>query len=371
MEIINYDNLRYCTYFEPIYRRPGIYFNLNYEGINFVANYEKIKDKKVYIIRAAKKIIPSHWIHLYFVYKYCKINNIQIDQYVLVSGNKKHYINENEIMNKEKWINRDIKKLKIPKKETGSHCRFCSIKLSCHKELFENGDITVIPGANISTIKKFNELNIEPFNVIETNQIEKITGKLQKILYNLKAYKYNKIIEIEKTKLPKEYIIFDVESYMNLDFLYGFLIDNNYKYFLFKNNIKSKIEDMIDWLYNQNKILIHYDINDIKALNSIGIRYPHLKNKINKISNNSLDLYKIITKNYAFPITSYSLKDISKYFDFLWRTDLNGYAVLIEYQRHLLGDKNAMQKILSYNEDDCRATKHIMDKLEKMGEYNE
>ena len=35
------------------------------------------------------------------------------------------------------------------------------------------------------------------------------------------------------------------------------------------------------------------------------------------------------------------------------------------YQRYLKGDKSVMQEIYDYNEDDCRATKQVLESLKE------
>jgi uncharacterized protein len=361
MDIIYFENLKNCNYFEPIYKRPGIYFKTIIDGIEFEANYEKKENDSVYLLRASKKLTISHWVHAYVVNKY--FENDSIKEIIIDSGNKRYRIRKIELLNKESWILKDLSKLKRKIKQTGSHCRFCKIKSECHQQLFDEGDITVIPAIDELFLKRFDEMNIDFFSIIETDQMDKFDRRTKKALYNLKAYKEKRIIPLSPQKLPKDYIVFDVETYSSFDFLFGFLENDVYTPFLIEKNNDSKIHEMINWLYEKNKILVHYDLNDIKSLQNISNKYRELSTKIDKLIKNSIDIYEIINKNYAFPVTSYSLKDISKTFNFEWRTDLNGYAILIEYQRYLKGEKKPLEKILIYNEDDCKATKIILDNL--------
>ena len=46
-------------------------------------------------------------------------------------------------------------------------------------------------------------------------------------------------------------------------------------------------------------------------------------------------------------------------------TELNGFAVILEYRLYLKGDKQSLERIFKYNEEDCRATKLIV-KLDEL-----
>src|SRR5690606_21992651 len=123
---------------------------------------------------------------------------------------------------------------------------------------------------------------------------------------------------------------------------------------------------MISYLSNNNKTLLHYDKSDILALKKIANKYPKYKSIINKRIAKSLDLYEVINENYTLPVVSYSLKDISKYFGYKWKTELNGFAVILEYRLYLKGDKQSLERIFKYNEEDCRATKLIVNRLDSL-----
>ena len=69
-------------------------------------------------------------------------------------------------------------------------------------------------------------------------------------------------------------------------------------------------------------------------------------------------------------LKKYYGNDISKFFNFEWRTNLNGFAVIIEYNRFLKGNEKIMEDILTYNEDDCRATDVLIKELSKVNEVN-
>jgi uncharacterized protein len=232
--------------------------------------------------------------------------------------------------------------------------------------LLKKGDLTVIPSISEKVLKDFEMMNVDPLEVINNrDEIDDFRSFQRKALFNMKSVFEDKTLKLNERKLPDDYIVFDVETYGNHDFLFGFLDNDEYIPFFFEDANKNDFEEMIEYLDNRNKKLVHYDVHDTKALRKIAKFRPELRSKIDKILEDSLDLFDVILKDFSFPVTSYSLKDISKYFGFEWRTNLNGFAVLTVYQRYLKGDKSVMQEIYDYNEDDCRATRHVLEELKK------
>jgi len=367
MDILYLENLKQCPDFVETFKRPGKYFKVNIEGMELEANYESYKDNIIHIVRTGNNLRFYHWIHAYLAYKYFTDQGKQVEGFMieLVDG-KKENINLDRLVIREPNILKELRKLKKGYRNPGSHCRFCKIKTECHKELLKKGDLTVIPSISEKVLKDFEKMNVDPLEVINNREeIDGFRSFQRKALFNMKSVFEDKTLKLNEINLPDDYIVFDVETYDNHDFLFGFLDNDEYIPFFFEDENKNDFEEMIEYLDNRNKKLVHYDVHDTKALRKISKFRPELKSKIDKILEDSLDLFDVILKDFSFPVTSYSLKDISKYFGFEWRTDLNGFAVLTVYQRYLKGDKSVMQKIYDYNEDDCRATRHVLEALKK------
>ena len=80
----------------------------------------------------------------------------------------------------------------------------------------------------------------------------------------------------------------------------------------------------------------------------------------------AIDLYThVILKSTDWPLGSYSLKAIAQYIGFEWRDKSPSGALSIQWYNHYLetGDKKDLDRILDYNEDDCKATMILKDKL--------
>ena len=88
---------------------------------------------------------------------------------------------------------------------------------------------------------------------------------------------------------------------------------------------------------------------------------------VSQVLDRLVDLSPITTKAFAFPTYSEGLKDIAKCLGFSWRQeDVSGQSSMALYQDYVESggtDDKTRQKLLDYNEDDCRATMHVFDWL--------
>lgn len=78
----------------------------------------------------------------------------------------------------------------------------------------------------------------------------------------------------------------------------------------------------------------------------------------------SIDLYcDVVMKATEWPTRNHSIKTLAKHLGFAWRdTDPSGAASIEWYHRWIeIGDPAVRQRILDYNEDDCRATAVLLD----------
>ena len=78
----------------------------------------------------------------------------------------------------------------------------------------------------------------------------------------------------------------------------------------------------------------------------------------------TIDLYfDVVMKATEWPTNDHSIKTIAKYLGFSWRDNNPSGAASIEWFDHWVRtrDQSVRQRILDYNEDDCRATRVLLD----------
>jgi len=77
-----------------------------------------------------------------------------------------------------------------------------------------------------------------------------------------------------------------------------------------------------------------------------------------------VDLYfDVVLPKTEWPTKDYSIKTLAKYLGFSWRDTHPSGAASIEWFHRWVdsGDLEIKQRILDYNEDDCRATRVLLD----------
>lgn len=83
----------------------------------------------------------------------------------------------------------------------------------------------------------------------------------------------------------------------------------------------------------------------------------------------TIDLYnQVVRKSTEWPTHSYGLKALAQHLGFEWQDSDPSGAASIEWFHEWTetGDEETLQRILKYNEDDCRATRVLRDALEGM-----
>lgn len=87
---------------------------------------------------------------------------------------------------------------------------------------------------------------------------------------------------------------------------------------------------------------------------------------------NVIDLYQVVLKSTDWPVGSYSLKALAQYIGFAWRDETPSGALSIQWFNEYIEkkDEKLLERILLYNEDDCKATMVIKDKIVELLKYN-
>lgn len=91
--------------------------------------------------------------------------------------------------------------------------------------------------------------------------------------------------------------------------------------------------------------------------------------EIEALFSGAVDLYfDVVRKQSEWPTKDYSIKTLAKYLGFAWRDAHPSGAASIEWFDRWVksGDTNVKQRILDYNEDDCRATRVLLDGLRNL-----
>ncbi|MDO8494701.1 MAG: TM0106 family RecB-like putative nuclease, partial [Deltaproteobacteria bacterium] len=172
-------------------------------------------------------------------------------------------------------------------------------------------------------------------------------------------------------------IHFDIEDDPTQDFVYlhGVLLvekGREPKYFGFfadhRDDEKKITEQLFDF-FNQypSAPVYHYSDYEKTTLKRLISKHKIETDILERLfgeQGTAIDMYKIVTQNTDWPLTSYGIKPICKFLGFQWdAADAGGAASIVWMNDFLAGDKAMKEKILRYNEDDCRATLFLKTKL--------
>ncbi|WP_071518493.1 TM0106 family RecB-like putative nuclease [Geitlerinema sp. PCC 9228] len=111
------------------------------------------------------------------------------------------------------------------------------------------------------------------------------------------------------------------------------------------------------WRYPQAPIF-HFCEYEVQIIKKLAKRYHTPVQWWSPLVERCVDVHKWVTKTVVLPVESYALKAIARWMGFDWRANqANGAQCICWYDRWLeLGDREALDAIVRYNEDDCRAT---------------
>lgn len=193
------------------------------------------------------------------------------------------------------------------------------------------------------------------------------------------VHKKGKEVFYSKINFPESQreIHFDVEDdpTQDITYLFGFWMRDlssgrdHYEYLMVddmngEEDVTKKLWDFLK--KNKNVPVYHYSAHEISILRRLQKKYNLDQGIIEDFEKKSIDLYKIIQRDSDWPLTSYGLKSICKFTGFKWSAEDAGGANSIEwFSRFINGDDKMKEKILKYNEEDCKATAHLKDYILK------
>ena len=298
--------------------------------------------------------------------------------------------------NYEKFINNGIDNIKP---EKCGFCQVCSWQQECEKIWVKEDNLNQVGGLNKVHLKKLLELNIDTATKLSKQDSNKnlkgfreeisnkliIQAKLQKEyeLTKKPIYQYNKknLIGPKGFNLLPEPtasdLYFDIESVEDhvfpggLEYLFGiyYIEDNQEKFKAFwshtKDEEKKTVIDFFDFTKSHfkkypNSKIYHYGSYEITALLKLtslhkakGIEYDHYLN-LDKFVN----LLNVNKQSLYLSESSYSLKNVEKFYDFIRKGDVQKGDASQEYYIEWMEtqDQNFLDEIESYNKQDCQST---------------
>jgi len=280
-----------------------------------------------------------------------------------------------------------------------SKCDLCRWKTYCKKWANKRKDLSLLfyvgeikyglQNYGINKIEEILKFPLEEWlkKLPEIKKEGHFKGIAEKTFTNLyrraEVYKQGKEVFYSRIEFPDSdiEIHFDIEDdpTQDITYLFGFWIrefsknKSYYKYFMAQdiNEEEKTVKELWKFLQECYGIPIyHYSMHEISTLRRLQQKYKLAPSPLEQLEEKSIDLYKIIQKYSDWPLTSYGLKSICKFIGFQWSSDDAGGANSIEwFSKFLSGNKEMGEKILEYNKEDCEATAHLKDYIQKNDKF--
>ncbi len=118
------------------------------------------------------------------------------------------------------------------------------------------------------------------------------------------------------------------------------------------------------WRYPTAPIY-HFCPYEVQTVNKLAKQYETDRSLVDPLMSRFVDLHERVTRLVVLPVEGYALKAIAKWMGFAWRDErANGAQSIYWYAQWLAtGDREYLDSIVIYNEDDCRATHCMKDWL--------
>ena len=283
-----------------------------------------------------------------------------------------------------------------------SICKLCQWRTACLTDLEKNNDLSLIPELGrakrdsiLPHIKDLKELAaIDIKSLIEGKKtiipgigpasLEKFQARAK-----LQTQKGSSPYLTEAVDLPPSEVelFFDIETdpMRDICYLHGFVKrenqDNSTEEFCSfyadeptQEYEKHAFKDAFEFIRDSQPCMIYYYSKYERTIwRKLQKRYPDVasEEEIEDIfsTENSVDLYYDVVKpKTEWPTRDFSIKTLASYLGFSWRdTDPSGASSIEWYHRWVESkDGTIKNRILEYNEDDCVATRVLLDNIRSL-----
>ena len=283
-----------------------------------------------------------------------------------------------------------------------SACSLCHWRSHCQREIVDADDLTLIPELGRSARDKFPQTIATVSDLAATDLQSMISGGKTEIPgigeKTLRKLHARAVLQkrptggayfTEEVRLPKAAteLFFDIETdpFRGLCYLHGFLertqgTPERYVAF-FADEVTDSAERAAfaeAWEYVQTyatAIVYYYSPYERTIWKQLARRFPEVapEDEVTALfaEDRFVDLYTdIVRSRMIWPTTSLSLKVLATSLSFRWRdTDPSGAASIQWFHEWIeSGDPAVRQRILDYNEDDCRATRVLLDAIKRIAD---
>jgi len=319
---------------------------------------------------------------------------------LILKDHNSHHINLSHWLTKMQETVTDCLSMLANKNEpevfiSRQRCSLCSWYGFCHEIAQSTEHLSLIPGVTPKRYEYLQALGIDSAETLIDIPQDILAEALgfdiaRQLKQQIKAIQSDRpairssfdLIDTQPIPSGAIELYFDIEAEpeRQIDYLLGVLlvdrVNNTEQFHAF---LAEKLEDegkiwqeFLDFiaLYPDAPIF-HYSEYEADTIKRLARLYDTPREEKKEVLARLVDLHYWVTQAAIFPVESYSLKAIANWIGFYWReTSGSGDQSVCWFDRWLATqDRVLLDMILSYNEDDCRATRHLKDWLLDFMEY--
>jgi len=261
-------------------------------------------------------------------------------------------------------------------------CNLCQWQSFCYDIAQEQAHLSLLPGVTPSRYEVLKKLGLTSLEKLAQGNHFLLAKELGKdIAFDLKKQamatfyqqpllKSGSPTSILKT-IPTAHreIYFDIEAEpeRNLDYLLGVLIvdyqENTKTFYPFIAETPEQEADIWEQFLelvflDPHAPIFHYSKYEVETIQRLATLYRTSQKQEQLLLKRLVDLHDRVTRYMILPTENYSLKTIAQWLGFQWReTGVSGEQCVCWYDQWLkTRDRELLNAIIRYNEDDCRAT---------------
>ncbi len=268
-------------------------------------------------------------------------------------------------------------------------CNLCHWYSHCYDRALSQQHLSLVPGVTPKRHEYLQAMGIDTLEslmaapefdlgeIMGADVARQLKQQAHSLLANIPLVQFNWDLQaISSMPMASIELYFDIEAEpeRQIDYLLGVLVvdrqQNTQEFYPFlakhpdeEGTIWQQFLDLIA-LYPDAPIF-HYSEYEIDTIKRLAKLYQTPKILTKLLLNRFVDLHRWITESVVLPVESYSLKALANWIGFYWREENAGGDLCVCWYDAWLNtqDPTFLDAILSYNEDDCRATYYLKDWL--------
>jgi predicted RecB family nuclease len=281
-------------------------------------------------------------------------------------------------------------------------CKQCVWHATCFARLKREQDLTLLPELGratrdvlreeFATLRQLASADLEPYIEAERTSFARVSAKALRRFQRRAALLLQPDAEPFLTRAfrwpeARVELFFDIETdpLRGRCYLHGFVIreagDNGSERFegIFASDVSDEAEcaafaaAMEVFHRHADALIVHYTKYERTEYRRLAAQYPQVATpeQIEALfaPPRALDLYfDVVRTGSEWPVHDFSIKSLAKYCGFAWRdVDPSGASSIEWFDRWArTRDPRFRQRLLAYNEDDCRAMRVVLDRLKTL-----